>query len=101
LELLRVSWSAEFSTPIPLPDGGELHTLDDARAVLLALLPTDDDSMRRWHVAIEALLLVGGNGGPTDFARIGMMQALYPSCAPVYTDRKDRPWGRRTLTRDQ
>jgi hypothetical protein len=39
------------------------------------------------------LLLVGGTGGPTDFTRIGMMQALYPPGTPVYTDRKDRPGG--------
>jgi hypothetical protein len=38
---------------------------------------------------------------PTDFARIGMMQALYPPGAPVDTDRKDRPWSRRRLARDR
>jgi hypothetical protein len=34
-------------------------------------------------------------------ARIGMMQALYPLGEPVYSERKDRPWGRPKLVRDR
>ncbi|HEY0331661.1 MAG TPA: hypothetical protein VGC77_21495 [Rhodopseudomonas sp.] len=96
-----MSWSAAFSPPIPLPDGGELRTLHNARAFLLALPPSEHQAPR-WQTVIEVVLLVGGNGGPTDFARIGVMQALYPRGEPVYhTDRKDRPWGRRRLARDR
>ena len=36
------------------------------------------------------------------FARIGMMQALYPRGERVFNpDRKDHHWGKRKLKRDQ
>jgi hypothetical protein len=40
--------------------------------------------------------------GPTMFARIAMMQALYPAGERVFNpDRKDHHWGKRKLKRDQ
>jgi hypothetical protein len=96
-----VSWSAAFSPPISLPDGGEFRTLGDARTFLLNLSAAHHEAVR-WRTAIEAVLLVGNHGGPTDFARIGMMQALYPSGDPVYvTRRKDPSWCRQKLARDR
>ncbi len=70
-----MSWSARFSPPIPLPGGGELATLHDARAFLIRL-PRHEYNLPRWQTALAAVLMVGSDGGPTDFARIGMMQAL-------------------------
>jgi hypothetical protein len=86
---------------IPLPEGGELTTLDDARAYILDL-PKEAQQLTIWQNATEALLLVGQHGGPEMFARIGLMQALYPKGEPVFdTSRKEHHWGRRKLARDR
>ena len=58
------------------PDGTTLRTLHDARSYVLAL-PPKVSKQPQWQTAIEAILLVGDGDGPTDFARIGLMQALY------------------------
>ncbi|MCU1340284.1 MAG: hypothetical protein JWO19_5865 [Bryobacterales bacterium] len=56
---------------------------------------------------MEALILVATLGGPTMFARIGIMRALnrhVPSEARqrVFNpDRKDTHWGKRKLARDR
>jgi hypothetical protein len=54
-----------------------------------------------WQAAMEALILVATLGGPTMFARIGLMRALNKNVARVFTDRKVHRWGRRTLARDR
>lgn len=77
-----MSWKSRFAPPIQLPDGGAIETLDQARAYILRL-PSSVHDKPAWRTAIEVLLLVGENGGPSDFARIGMMQALYPAGEPV------------------
>ena len=47
-------------------------------------------------------MLVATLGGPTMFARIGVMRALNPPVERVFDpSRKDKHWGRRKLTRDQ
>ncbi len=95
-----VSWSAELIPPIPLPNGGALHTLHQARDYALKL-PEMVAATAAWQTAIEALLLVGEGNGPVDFARIGLMQALYPK-KPLYDrSRKDPHWGRQKLARDR
>jgi hypothetical protein len=44
------------------------------------------------------LPIVVETGGPPNFARVAVMQALYPPGAPVYhASRKDPRWGRRKL----
>jgi hypothetical protein len=73
-----LSWSTRFVPAIPLPDGGELETLDDARSYILGL-PEEAQRLKAWQNATEALLLIGQHGGPEMLPRIGMMQALYPS----------------------
>jgi hypothetical protein len=51
---------------------------------------------------IEALMLVADLGGPTMFARIGVMRALNRRVERVFDpDRKDHHWGRRKLARDR
>jgi hypothetical protein len=71
------NWDVAFDVPILTPDGQVLRTLHDARLHLLKLSPTVAQQPL-WQTAVELVLLVGKEGGPTDFARIGMMQALYP-----------------------
>jgi hypothetical protein len=49
-----------------------------------------------------ALILVVTLGGPTMFARIGIMQALNRDVEREFNpDRKDHHWGRRKLVRDR
>jgi hypothetical protein len=51
---------------------------------------------------MEALILVATLGGPTMFARIGVMRALNRDVERVFDpSRKDHRWGRRKLARDR
>jgi hypothetical protein len=51
---------------------------------------------------MEALILVATSGGPTMFARIGVVRALNRHVKRVFNqDRKDHHWGRRKLARDR
>jgi hypothetical protein len=48
-----------------------------------------------------ALILVATSGGPTMFARIGVMRALNRGYVREFdTSRKDTRWGKRKLKRD-
>jgi hypothetical protein len=49
---------------------------------------------------MEALILVATLGGPTTFARIGVMRALNRNLERTFTGRKPRNWARRNLKRD-
>ena len=61
--------------PIPLPRGRQLVTLEDA-GQYITKLPKAEHEAPEWQAAMEALILVATSGGPTMFARIGVMQAL-------------------------
>ncbi len=65
-------------------------------------LPKQEAASPEWQAAIEALMLVAELGGPTMFARIGIMRALNRHIERVFNpDRKDHHWGRRKLARDR
>jgi hypothetical protein len=50
----------------------------------------------------EALILVATLGGPTMFARIGIMRALNRRVERVFNpSRKETHWGRRKLARER
>ena len=68
-----MTWSSRFDDPIPLPDGRQLVTLKDAADYLTKLPKAEHDAP---EAAVEALILVAENGGPTMFARIGVMRGL-------------------------
>jgi hypothetical protein len=68
-------WACEFEDPIALPDGGTLVTLLDAGNYIIAL-PEHVHTCAEWQAAMEALIPVADLGGPTIFARIGIMKAL-------------------------
>src|ERR1700739_5169969 len=53
----------------------KLCTLRDA-ATYVTGLPKKETALPEWQAAIEALMLVADRGGPTMFARIGVMRAL-------------------------
>jgi hypothetical protein len=55
-----------------------------------------------WQAAIEALMLVVQHGGPTMFARFGVMRALNRGYVPEFSPRDKEPhWSKRRLKRDQ
>jgi hypothetical protein len=58
-----------------LPNGKKLVTLRGA-ATYIMKLPKAEHDAKEWQAAMEALLLVAESGGPTMFARIGVMRAL-------------------------
>jgi hypothetical protein len=68
-------WSRPFEDLIPLPRGRRLVTLRDAGNYILKL-PESEHTAPEWQAAMGALGLVVTLGGPTMFARIGIMRAL-------------------------
>ena len=94
-------WDQKFFDPIELPHGKKLVTLRDA-ATYITKLPKAEHDAAEWQAAMEALLLVAESGGPTMFARIGVMRALNRHVERAFNpDRKDTHWGRRKLARDR
>ncbi|SHH62889.1 hypothetical protein SAMN05443248_5463 [Bradyrhizobium erythrophlei] len=94
-------WGRASDDPIAVPDGRKLVTLRDA-ATYITKLPKAEHAAPEWQAAMEALLLVADLGGPTMFARIGVMRAINRHVARVFNpDRKDTHWGRRKLARDR
>ena len=67
-------WSREFDDPIPLPGGHQLVTLRDA-GDYITMLTKADHTAEEWQAAMEALIVVATLGGPTTFARIGVLRA--------------------------
>jgi hypothetical protein len=96
-----MSWSRPFDEPIQPPKGKKLVTLRDA-ALYITKLPKAEHAAPEWLAAMEALILVATHGGPTMFARIGIMQALNRHVERVFDPtRKEPHWGRRKLARDR
>jgi hypothetical protein len=93
-------WQRAFDERIPLPHGDHLASLADAGAYITKL-PKAEHQAEEWQAATEALLLVATLGGPTMFARIGVVRALNRNVERTFTGRKARNWGRRKLKRDQ
>jgi hypothetical protein len=96
-----LSWKRRFDNAIVLPNGRKLVTLLDA-ATYATKLPKKEADTAEWQAAIESLILVATSGGPTMFARIGIMRALNRHIERVFDpSRKERHWGRRKLARDR
>jgi hypothetical protein len=94
-------WSARFDDPIPLPGGRKLVTLEHA-GTYITKLPKAEHEAAEWQAAMEALILVATSGGPTMFARIGVMRALNRHVEREFNpDRKDTHWGKRKLAQDR
>jgi hypothetical protein len=67
----------------------------------MAGLPQKEADLPEWQAAIEALMLVVELGGPTMFARIGVMQALNRGHLREFNpSQKHHRWERRKLRRD-
>ena len=83
------------------PDGGKLALFRDA-ANYITGLPNEESTLPEWQVAIEALMLVVDLGGPTMFARTGVMPPLNRHYVREFDPgRKKHHWGKRKLKRDQ
>jgi hypothetical protein len=55
-----------------------------------------------WQAAAEALILAAEDRGPLLHARVGMLRAMNHGVERVFrSDRKETPWGKRKLKRDQ
>jgi hypothetical protein len=86
-----MSWDLKFPEPIAVAGRQSLVTLRDA-ATYITELPKAEQDETRWQNAIHVLLQAADHGGPLEFARLGMQQALRPR-VPVYdTSRKDPVW---------
>ncbi|MCK1337307.1 hypothetical protein IVB38_15030 [Bradyrhizobium sp. 38] len=93
-------WGRPFQNPIEV-DGRRLVTLLDAGEYIMAL-PKNEHAAPEWQAAMESLILVAEGGGPTLFARIGVMRALNRHYVPEFDPKGKEPhWGRRKLRRDQ
>ena len=55
----------------------------------------------KWQTAISCLIMAAEGRGPLMHARIGVLHALNRNVERVFTDRKDRHWGKRKLARDR
>jgi hypothetical protein len=94
-------WTSAFEYPIALQDGRKLLTLEDA-ANYITKLPEAEHTAPEWQAAMECLILVSENSGPTMMARIGVMRALNRNVERVFNpNRKDAHWGRAKLKRDR
>ncbi len=84
-----------------MPHGGQLVTLEDAGTYVTRLSRAEHEAPE-WQAAMEALILVATEGGPTLFARIGIMQALNRHHVREFNPKEREPhWGRRKLARDR
>src|ERR1700682_4718454 len=95
-------WKRPFDDAIPLTRGRSLVTLENA-GPYITKLPKAVHEAKEWQAAMEALILVATLGGPTMFARIGVMRALNRHVERVIDpSRKDEHHGgRRSRARDQ
>jgi hypothetical protein len=92
-------WKRAFDEPIPLSKGW-LVTLEDA-GNCITKLPKVEHSAPEWQEAMQALLIVATRGGPTMFARIGVMTAPSRHVEPVFNPgQKKSHWGKRKMKRD-
>jgi hypothetical protein len=90
-------WKRPFDDPIPLPRGRQIVTLEDAGDHTASA----EREAAEWQAAMEAVILVATLGGPTMFARIGIMRALNRHVERVLNpERNEKHWGRRKLKRD-
>jgi hypothetical protein len=72
-----MGWARQFTEPIPLPgQRTPLITLRDAAQCIIKLPKAERDA-DEWQTAMQVLMLVAEQDGPTMFARLGVMRALH------------------------
>lgn len=85
-----MSWDKSFDEPIRLPSGKLLNTLREA-GEYIASLPAKVHAQPKWQTAMS-VLIAAAEGGPTTFARIGLMQAIMPRVEAVYDPKRKTVW---------
>jgi hypothetical protein len=75
------TWFKRFPSPIVLPDGRRLHTLQDAADYLTAL-PKGESEISDWRLAMEALTLATEHVGYEKLAQAAVLHALQSPRAP-------------------
>jgi hypothetical protein len=91
-------WRRPFEDPVRIGDRTLLTLLDTGEYI--APLPKKEHAPE-WQAAMRALMLEE-RGGPTMFARIGVVRALIRHQFPEFKPKgKERYWARRKLKRDQ
>ena len=96
-----MSWDLRFPAPIHVDGRKPLATLRDA-ATHITTLPKATQQEPRWQNAVHVLLQAADHGGPIEFARLGMEQALRPRVVVYDTSRKNPVWrNTRKLVRDR
>ena len=75
-------------------------TLQDAGNYITRLSKAEHET-QEWQAAMEALILVATSGGPTMFARTGVIRALNRGYVREFdASRKNTHWGKRKLKQD-
>ena len=79
----------------------DLKTLRDAGAYISKLQKSEHEAVE-WQTAMHCLIQAADHGGPIEFARMGMMQALGRNIARApRSPRRRTRWGKRKLKREQ
>jgi hypothetical protein len=78
-----MSWDLRFFRHDCGPAREAVVTLRDA-ATYITTIPAATQQWPAWQSAVHVLLQAADQGGPIEFARLGMAQALYPKPAPVH-----------------
>ena len=68
-------WSTPFHEPIPLPDGLQIVTLNDA-AYFINKLPIATQNLPKWRFAVEMLINAADHGWPLMVAHVVFTSAL-------------------------
>ena len=76
-----MGWGRAFDDPIPLPTGGNLETLSDAAAYIIALSPKLQDAPE-WKTATATLIDAAEGRDFILHARIAVMRALNRDLPP-------------------
>jgi len=80
---LSSGWGRELDEPSRCRKAASSFFLRDAANYSTAL-PAKEATLAKWRAAIEALILVADLGGPTMFARIGVVRALNRNVERVF-----------------
>ena len=83
-------WSAAFDDPVPLPNGKQAVTLEDA-ARFVQRLPKADQQMPHWQLAIETLINTAEGRDLMFHARVAVMKALHHGKPPPAPEPPRKP----------
>jgi hypothetical protein len=97
----KAAWKARFDNPIPLPDGGSIKTLSDARAHMLKLSEREQLE-QRWQDAAKYVLRAVEERPWIFFARSAVYAAVHKvdkATPPAPDVRQPETWRERRRAR--